>query len=407
MKYMAGKVKMNISDRMGEINTLTNFETLITFLKQEIGFWAEVNSELTELKKLSGFQEANCHKKFASWASNLEKLIQENGEADHTDQEIQNAINDINKRQWLSSTRDYTRAYIDCYKKFGKEPANTFLTIVSTANNARAVAINPKNSHEMLAILSAYEYLSKDGSFASRQNSELSALKQLYKNYHSGKNELDEKVISITKYHQEDLTNKNKAFEDLCADISEKNKKITTDHDESFTKLYKQSTGKMAELENTYENKLTLSAPVLYWKRAAKKNGCLGLFWGILLGVIVFSGIGLFSGFFYKWLGSHDMPVKLSSIQGIVVFGVILALFTVAIRMVSKMMLSSLHSKHDAEERVNLVYLYLALKHKNKIDDKHSEIVLQALFSRSDSGLLSKDTGIVMPTVHDVIKASN
>ena len=403
---MSNELKIRISDKMGELNEFTSFKSLIDLLKQEKIFWTDVNLELDELNKTKQFPYIKLHLKLQSWIDSLEKYVENDGAANLSNDEISGIINNINQKKWLSCTRNYTKAYIECYKKFGFDPAEKFLTIVSDTN-VRSISLNISNSFDMLAMLSAYEYLSKDGDFSSRRSSELSALKELYKSYLKSKNELDENIISINNHHRDDVTINKNTFNDLCNEISNKNKEIMTDHDASFTKLYEQSTKKMSELEKTYENKLTLSAPVLYWKKAAKINGRYGLFWGLLLGLIVSAGIGLFSFFFYRWLGSHDLPVKLSSIQGVVVFGVILALFTVAIRMVSKMMLSSFHSKHDADERVNLVYLYLALKHKNKIDDKHSEIVLQALFSRSDSGLLSKDTGIVMPSVQEVIKANN
>jgi hypothetical protein len=404
---MVDKIKVDISDRKGQVNTFTNFGTLIDFLKQEISFWTEVDSELVELKKINNFQEAGTHKKILSWVNALEKPIKENSEIGFSDQKIQNIIIDINKGQWLSSTRGYTRAYIDCYKKYGKEPANVFLGIVSNSNNMRAVALNTQNTFGMLAILSAYEYLSKDGSFASRQNSELSALKQLYKDYFKSKQELDEDIINKNKAYQDGIDEKNNQFEQLCNNASLKSDEITEKHDKSFEDLYTESKNKINELEDTYKNKLALEAPVEYWKTAATECGEAGKTWSWILGGIVGGGVALFSVFFVVWLCTQSVPLKLTSLQGIVIFGVILTLFAVAVRISSKMMLSSYHLMRDAKEREKLVYLYLALNKDGKMESNHSEIVLQALFSRSDSGLLSKDTGVVMPTVHDVLKVSS
>lgn len=51
----------------------------------------------------------------------------------------------------------------------------------------------------------------------------------------------------------------------------------------------------------------------------------------------------------------------------------------------------------DAEEREQLTYLYLSLTHESEIDKESRDIVLQALFSRSETGLLSQEQGPKMP----------
>ena len=53
----------------------------------------------------------------------------------------------------------------------------------------------------------------------------------------------------------------------------------------------------------------------------------------------------------------------------------------------------------DAEEREQLTYLYLSLNNEKKIDEKSRDIILQALFSRSETGLLTGDSAPAMPGV--------
>jgi len=61
------------------------------------------------------------------------------------------------------------------------------------------------------------------------------------------------------------------------------------------------------------------------------------------------------------------------------------------------MVFSSYHLQRDAEEREQLAYVYLAITHEQKeIDAESRKIVLQALFSRADTGLL-KDSSPTMP----------
>jgi len=45
----------------------------------------------------------------------------------------------------------------------------------------------------------------------------------------------------------------------------------------------------------------------------------------------------------------------------------------------------------------------LSLANETNVDDESRKIVLQALFSRSDTGLLANDSGPTMPGVTDVV----
>jgi hypothetical protein len=60
----------------------------------------------------------------------------------------------------------------------------------------------------------------------------------------------------------------------------------------------------------------------------------------------------------------------------------------------------------DAEEREQLTYLYLSLSIEAVIDEGSREIVLQALFSRSETGLLINEHGPTMPSLASIGKIS-
>ena len=66
-------------------------------------------------------------------------------------------------------------------------------------------------------------------------------------------------------------------------------------------------------------------------------------------------------------------------------------------------MFSSFHLQRVSEESALLTNLYLSLK-EGKVDDPESrKIILQALFSRSETGLLSGEHGPTMPTATEFI----
>ena len=60
----------------------------------------------------------------------------------------------------------------------------------------------------------------------------------------------------------------------------------------------------------------------------------------------------------------------------------------------------------DAEEREQVTYLYLSLSEETNVDEEARSIVLQALFSRSETGLLNQEHGPAMPGVSEAVRAA-
>lgn len=68
-----------------------------------------------------------------------------------------------------------------------------------------------------------------------------------------------------------------------------------------------------------------------------------------------------------------------------------------AIRAVTKVMFSSFHLARDCEERHTLTYFYLSLLKDSKVDTEDKKLIMQALFSRAETGLLKDDGAPTMP----------
>ena len=157
---------------------------------------------------------------------------------------------------------------------------------------------------------------------------------------------------------------------------------------------------KIQELENFYGEKLRMAKPAEYWKKSANKFSWHGLFWTILLLVSLATGIYFLYELYIDWLEDPEkMKLQLDTIQGVVIFGTLLAVYVFLIRILSRLTFSSFHLMRDAEEREQLTYLYLSLINEKKIDEKSRDIILQALFSRSETGLLTGDSTPAMPGV--------
>ena len=67
-------------------------------------------------------------------------------------------------------------------------------------------------------------------------------------------------------------------------------------------------------------------------------------------------------------------------------------------------MFSNYHLARDAEEREKLTYLYISIRNNSEVSEEEKKIVFQALFSRSDTGLLKEDSSPTMPGISSIIE---
>jgi hypothetical protein len=164
---------------------------------------------------------------------------------------------------------------------------------------------------------------------------------------------------------------------------------------------------KAENVTNTYIDFMRLKGPAKYWKDRAEECKEQGRNWAGLLGTTIIIAGFVFVSLMSAWLHAYNTGLKLNTLEGAVIFAAILSVFAFAIKTLSKLTFSAFHLQRDAEEREQLTHLYLALSNDNKVDAESRNIVLQALFSRSDSGLLAGDHSPVMPSIQDAIKAAS
>lgn len=166
---------------------------------------------------------------------------------------------------------------------------------------------------------------------------------------------------------------------------------------------------KFLELEVVYGEKLKLSKPAEYWKdmndqysKDAKKwfKASIGISLLTIIGICVI--ILLFPNLF-EFNGDWYMLFKNTALLTVVT-----SICIYILRITVKLCMSSTHLARDAKEREQLAYFYLALSKDGAVTDKERAIILNSLFSRSDTGLLKGDSAPVMSTnVTDIIKKSN
>ena len=144
---------------------------------------------------------------------------------------------------------------------------------------------------------------------------------------------------------------------------------------------------KLALLENLYDEKLALRAPVTYWAKKEKRHCWAAVWWGLVFGVsLLAAGAGL-DYLFDRLLGGPG-SIGLSSVAA---FGVLTVPIFWVLRVVSRNFLSNLHLRTDAAERVVMLKTYLSLLRKGQISDKERELALVAIFRPSATGIVADD----------------
>lgn len=179
--------------------------------------------------------------------------------------------------------------------------------------------------------------------------------------------------------------------------ITDQTNKHLQDLDADSEKYFAEREARCVELEKIYDEKLMLSKPAEYWQKLQKDYRLNGIGWfiaSVATAVVIIAGLVvlllIMPSVFAK--DSHWIEIFRNS----AIITVITSISVYILRILVKMTMSSFHLARDAQERYNLTQYYLSLIEHKAISDKDRVIVLNALFSRSDTGLLKNDSGPTM-----------
>ncbi|MEP7364847.1 MAG: DUF6161 domain-containing protein, partial [Acidobacteriota bacterium] len=178
-----------------------------------------------------------------------------------------------------------------------------------------------------------------------------------------------------------------------------------------FETFRNEANEKISSLEKTYQAQLRLQGPGEYWEQLESKYSKSGYIWSSVAAVSVALVLRMVSNLLYwppdTW---KDSGISLVGVKGAIVLTVGLSLAAYLINLFVRLAVSSFHLARDARERYQLTHVYLALMKENAVEEKDRAIILTALFSRADTGLLRHDGSPSMPTpmsaLFDSIKRS-
>lgn len=412
---MNRRINNRFSDVTGRHFSFDNFKTYYDFIKQEANYWIKQKDSLSENRKQNIHPFLNFHANMSAIISAIEKW--DNAD-DWDDQIFQQNLNQIQSNQfrnigsqWLWSGHDYVPRFVEIYTEISKDAAESFLGYVS---RNQAASFGNKDSFD--GTLLGYEYVYQNSDLVRRRRSERATITQLRDHLQHTNNELITDVeetkqdfntwFESSRLKQEEWQHE---AQNKCNRLLKANSWIAQKKGQRFNRelddqiqVWQQ---RIEDLEQTFKEKLRLEKPAEYWKASASKLRSQGIMFTTLLLFTVAIGIYGLADFFKIWLLRGEQPINLASVQGVVLFGSIAAVYAFTIKVLARLTFSSFHLMRDAEEREQLTYLYLSLTEGSDVDKESREIVLQALFSRSETGLLAQEQGPAMPGAGEIMKA--
>jgi hypothetical protein len=410
------EINFSLTDSGGETINFTSFNSLRDFCVKERDFWSAKKKLVSETGIASRstpqqFNVASQLMQLVDWVDDAHENVITGG-ASWVKQQLRDRYKRVNRNKWLYSGHPYTQAFIDCSVQYGGTAAEAFLSYIQ---KKQAQLVNPPLFDHLKGYVAAYEFENQNSDLVKRRKGERAAIGKVRKEFVESKDQLFSEVAALKNDYEnlsaeakQALVEELESWQQQRAENNEKvdqsltqyNKSVSgaiDAHNAEIEAIKEESRNKIREFEETYEERLRLEPAATYWKDSARRLRIQGVFFAVL--IIGMVGAGLFAGkdLFETWLSHEKLPLDLTSLQGVLITITVLAIYAYILRLLSRLTFSSFHLMRDAEEREQLTYLYLALSNETDVDEKSREIVLQALFSRSETGLLTNEHGPVMP----------
>nr|WP_152665000.1 DUF6161 domain-containing protein [Pseudomonas toyotomiensis] len=403
---MTIKIAINLIDATKREWEFTNIKELRAFIQKELDFWINSSSSSPlnqgNTRKHPYFDCINFFQIALDTTSTWEEKLDS-----WDDQAYRVAYQELHRNslqhlppRWIWSGHPFTAQFIDCQTTYGLQAASAFSSFVIEKK-----IVDTTTQAGFIGTVIAYEFLLQGSEIAKRRTGEKKSISQLRNNLDSATSSVIRETDELKTGFKDWLENKKTELEALLEEEKTAHTTQLGDQRDKFSNYMDTCSSRIQELENLYQEKLRLEKPAQYWRDSAKKYGLHGALWALALIAAILLGLVYFHDFFTTWLQGKEVNLKLNTLQGVVIFGSIVAVYAFLARTLAKLTFSSFHLMRDAEEREQLTYLYLSLSESGKIDESSRDIILQALFSRSDTGLLSSDSGPTMPGIVEAIRS--
>ena len=395
--WLNNKAKITLSyDPVNFSQTFTGIPEIHQFLSQQVKGWEKLSADIP-----TQFEGSKKH--FTDLKRKLERFIKSHSQKDEA--LVNNQWNnEKDQQEWKKKYHflyeaSQTTFLLSIHTKFPNSFLGAYQFIVKGSFQT-----NTKDA--LIGTLLAYEYELKDHTeITLRRDKEKASISKI-------RNEFAKLLTQSAKELADHFTTLNKEHQEYTEALDElKQSKETlfdnwfTEAQKNFSSLEEGSKQTFSELSKIYNEKLKLEAPARYWsskstkyykdgKRARNILLCMvGISAAFLATILTIAPDWIFKEVFNNNFSS--------AIRWTLVFITLISLLAFGIRAITKIMFSSFHLARDAEERHTLSFFYLALLKDTEIKEEDRHLILQSLFSRTDTGLLKDDGSPTMP--NDVI----
>lgn len=391
---------VKIGDYLQQEFTFETTEAFETFIRSQISFWSERQSIASQssiansyIQRFNGFVAVLNH--LDSWRPQLEGW-----DAATFQSSITSVIASYINHNWIWSGHSFVEKWLELIDESINTADAFFEAIVQKGTTRFANGIDFFQGYVI-----AYEYTNQGKTnINKRRSSEVKSFEKLRIELADKQSKLIDEVCSFQK-EMNDWKGSEVQKLSLLMVSKEKCLDDTNEyHSKFFHEQYAKWANLIAELESKFIEKIRFEGAAEYWGKKANDLKTQGHGWLILLIASVVLGVVFFGISFNTWLAGDTPELSLNTIEGVLLFTCLISVYAFFIKSISKLTFSTFHLMRDAEEREQLTHLYLNLREGKDDDPESRKIVLQALFSRSDTGLLVGDHSPTMPTVQDAIK---
>lgn len=377
---------------------ITGITTIYEYVNQQLEGWLKHAELPNELKHSKPY--------FQNIKTKIIEFVKNNGNQTTSNLKssfyiVTSSISEVNQKP-LPYDIPEVDFLVNIYKN-NKKYFNGAYTFIIETNNS-----NLSNRDNLYGAILAYEFALKNlTSIPERREAEENSISKLRIDFQQYLSEYETQLMNRLKNADDILVENIKKIESSKIEKEEKFEKWFKHIKlEQWEKWHNEKINLLTSLEETYEKKLKLDKPARYWERKSTKYYEEGnKAKQILIATVALSS--LFLGVILVW--SPDWIFtnvfkgnEISIVRWSIVFITLLSLIAYAIRALTKYMFSSYHLARDAEERHTLTFFYLALSKDSQVNDDDRKMILQSLFSRTDTGLLKDDSSPTLPT-NDVI----
>ena len=357
----------------------TTINQLQDFIDGEVEFWSQCNEgKVTEIRNY-----------FSDIKSNLNYFLNsynQNNQYNANDY-FERVLNSLRNKRFplVFSETQIAKFILEQYRVSFRRANGVIEYIFSIDDNFSYLS----NKEHFEGVLEAYRYRNQEIEFTKLED-----------NFDESIMEIKEKIIrthdnlyKISKEYKENLKESYSGFSSLISNWRDETKN-------EVERYLKDKFNTFEDLERAYKEKLKLEAPIDYWDKLNNEYNQKGKTWTIAAISTSAIMMGLLMIILYNIPSQLNVTLdrfNFQSLRATLILTVLISIGIYLIRLFVKLALSSYHLSRDAKERYQLTYVYLALINEGKISEQDRNIVLQALFSRADTGLLKGDSSPTLP----------